>query len=124
MTMCDDYAKVPTIKDDDPDFEPTITVADVVNDLLDLDTASAPTPIEAWLCLDCMLSRETGETLEPLSPHGPTPLSLMENPADLTADFDSEESDEGIRVFDDTACAGCGSTLAGHRWRSADWSIQ
>jgi hypothetical protein len=77
-------------------------------------------PREAWLCLDCMLSRETGQLMEPLKHSQPTPLSLMDNAADLTRDHDRHE---GVREYSDTRCAGCGSTLPGFRYRYADWSI-
>lgn len=79
----------------------------------------------AWVCLDCYLADAYGVTErggrwfvgESDEPADREPLALLAG-FDLTDDTDSNTGD-GIDGFSSSACAGCGSTLGGARFRLA-----
>ena len=67
------------------------------------------------VCVDCMLGNvNEGETLDYVVNGG-------RFPCDTTPDFDSN-TEEGMTDFDTTRCEGCGSDLAGARYRFAVWA--
>jgi hypothetical protein len=85
-------------------------------------TDSTLAPIaEAQVCLDCTYSRESGEeALEAVE----IPWNLLEG-ADVTLnlyDEDSEEAEAGFADYSTRPCDGCGSRLAGSRYRYAIWA--
>lgn len=86
-------------------------------------SATATEPEEVWLCVDCTVLHENDEA-PAWQPEGePAPLALISDRTSITCNWDANDDDKGIRDFSHAQCEGCGSYLAGTRYRYAQWSV-
>jgi len=90
--------------------------------------------LATWVCTDCMVARENDEWPEMQDDDTPWPWSLFTEaewgervtPGPvvtnwITRDDVTNEIAEGFDEFSPARCSGCGQTLAGSRWRYAEW---
>jgi hypothetical protein len=89
--------------------------------------------LAAWVCDDCAFARENDEWPEMQDDDTPWPWSLFTEaewghrvaPSNVsnwvTRDDVTDQVIEGFQDFATSACKGCGTTLAGSRWRYAVW---
>jgi hypothetical protein len=81
---------------------------------------------DVWFCVDCMVKAVNDEDPTDAREGDPVPLSLIEAGTQLSANFGDPEdpdADSGEVDFSARICDGCGSRLAGSRFRFALWTV-